>query len=138
MPSRPAAILLSLIIALQALVGVHPGGVVLCLGGGHQHTPDTQCQQNDDACGHEAAEVQPIAAAHDNCGCVDIELTSEELLATLRGGNESVPEALPCVDVWVVNAVESGLTWRGPPVPLLSEHAGAYQRAIVASVRLII
>ena len=141
MKHRLVAILLTVIVALHALVGGVGGTAVLCLGGGHEHAP-AEAEHCESACGHDSSWPLPVPAderEHD-CDCTDIELAVAELLSVPRGDSTGVasPVAVPA-QAFGDLLVEAGLGQRGASRPPPWFDPGGSQRlAIVASVRLVI
>lgn len=140
MPCRRVAIVLLLAVLLQALANGAGGVRVLCLGGGHEHTP-MQADHCDRSCAHggEGMLPRPADRSEHGCGCTDVELAVVELLAA--PGVQAEP-------MWrvVVHAC-----WSWYPVPLQAaapegdppshppDAPGArcaHRRAIVSCVRL--
>ncbi len=142
MNTRPLTILLTAIIAIHAIAGGAAGGMaVLCLGGGHQHTP-AEPEHCETACRHNSSWPLPVPAKEheDDCPCTDIELTIVELLTLPRGddGSNVTPAVVPA-PAWGVVLAETSLGRRGPPrSPPWFDPGGAHRLAIVTSVRLII
>lgn len=141
MAHRPLAILLTAIIAFHAFAGGAGGTKVLCLGGGHQHTP-AESDHCESSCSHVASWPLPVPEGeheHD-CGCTDVKISTTELLTLPRSDSGSdVPLATVMSPSWGVILAESGLGRRGPPIlPRWFDPGGAHRLAIVASVRLTI
>ena len=138
---RPLAILLTAIIALHAIAGGAGGMVVLCLGGGHQHTP-AESDHCETSCRHDASWPLPVPAGeqkHD-CSCTDVEITTAELLVLPRSDiGSDLPPVIVSSPSWGLILAETGLDSRGPPMPPpWFDPGGAHRIAIVTSVRLTI
>ena len=107
--------ILLLAFGVQALLG--GTGVVVCLGGGHEHGPNEtdHCQS---ACTHDSAWPIPIPVDDhdDECGCKDVELQISEV-PTLPRIDLGAPDVVVVASAsdWGVVLVDSGLGRRGPP-----------------------
>lgn len=137
----PLSILLTAIIAVNAIAGGSGGVAVLCLGGGHQHAP-AESDHCESVCGHDSSWPLPVPSdEHDHdCECTDVELVVTELLSVPRGDIAStvVQVALP-VQAWSVVLVETGIGQRGPPrQPPWFDPGMSHRLEIVESVRLTI
>ena len=140
--SRLLNILLTAILALNAIVGGAGGVAVLCLGGGHEHA-QAESEHCQSACVHDSEWPLPVSSrAHgDGCGgCTDFEFAVAELLAIPPSDDQvatvpTISAALP----WRVGVTEPGVGRRGPPAAWLGiDPSGERRLAMVASVRLIL
>ena len=131
-------ILLTLVIGFQAFTASVLGDmVVMCLGGGHEHSA-AEVEHCESACRHGAMLPMPVPDDGHNCGCVDVELSEGELLALPRHdeGSAPVPVDVP-VASWGIILQSSGLGRRGPPpLPRWFDPGREQHLAIVASVQL--
>jgi hypothetical protein len=137
------SILLTGLIAMNALLGGVQGGVAICFGGGHEHAADEVATECEQACEHEGGWPAPVAAtashAQDGeCGCTDVEFTVLDLQATLRDGGEAPLVLLPAMfaPVITIDAVVPE-TWPCPPSARgVDDPGGRHRIAVVRSTRL--
>ena len=126
---------------VQALLA-GTGGLMLCLGGGHEHGP-SESDHCFSACAHESAWPIPFPADHQDgdCRCNDVELQISELptLPRIDLGTVDIVVIAPAID-WGVVLVDSGLGRRGPPLPPPAwfDPAGEQRLKLVSSVVLTI
>lgn len=138
---RLLSILLATVLAVQAAFGGLGGAAVLCLGGGHRHTPIEAVDDCDRACEHENARLIPAAFDHDTdrYGCVDLELPRTDPLTFPRTDPPSTGMARFTPTCHRVIPTEpGGLAWCGPPTPPWFDPGGEHRLALVSSTRMTI
>lgn len=98
MMSKSFSILLVAAILLQSMLGGLAAAGTICLGGGHEHPPTAASDRCELDCSHASETTSlpsPVAESHDDCSCVDLELSVSDLLATLpRLEMKALPDAL--------------------------------------------
>lgn len=128
------AILITFAVVAQSAIGGLHGTLVLCVGGQDAESVTTTETQ----CGHDhGTPIQPPTHDHNDDCCEDVQLTLTELLTLPRLDDTSIdlPAIAPC-DAWIVVAIDTGLSWRGPPQPPGRDPSRDQCLAIVASTRL--
>lgn len=142
MPQRSLAILLTMLVGIQALLGGLNGAAVMCFGGGHEHELAEAASGCELACEHAEGWPGPVPGGDhgDDCGCVDIEIGLVELLSLPRSDSESTHVVfVQPTPAWVVIELGHGVSWTGPPMPPAWFDPGGTQRlTIISSTRLIL
>ncbi len=133
MSHRPLAILLIMLLGFQGLFNA----VVICLGSDHEYEPTKVVAAHDLACDHVEGWLGLIPTDDHGaeCGCIDIEIGTIELLGLPRSdsGSTQVALILPA-PAWIV--MELG---HGPQLPLPRfDPSGKQRTAIISSTRLIL
>lgn len=142
MQVRKLAILVAALVALNAVLGGGGRVVMLCLGGGHQHS-QAQTGHCESTCPHDTPWPIPLSDEHhgSECACTDVSFTLADLTAAPRNNDPGLlsPYLILPSQAWTVVSVECGLGRRGPPVPPPWFDPGEAQRLeAVASIRLTI
>jgi hypothetical protein len=139
MTERFAAILLSLLVALQSVAGM-PAGVIVCLGGGHaehDHEP-APCASS---CEHEPVYALlhtgwPERDHH--CGCVDIELATHETLPAPQNESSAGAHVCPVGSSAIPPMVSLASCGPRAPPAAWDDPGGRDRLRLVRSTRLII
>lgn len=141
---RTITTLLLVSITWHTLLGAMPAVAAVCLGGGHAHAIDDDPAAAQDCeidCQHSPGGPVPTPAQvlADNCGCIDIEITSIELLTALRKDlNQGPATLLTQVIGWALESSIATAPRRGPP-PAVHPNAGCtQQQRTVRTTRLLL
>lgn len=134
------AYVLLLALGVQSLFG--GTGVVVCLGGGHEHGP-AEIDHCESVCSHDSSWPIPLPAGDhdDDCGCEDLELQVSEL-PTLPRTDFAAPDVVVVAHAasWGIIVADAGLGRRGPPLrpPPWFDPSGEQRLKLVSSVVLTI
>ena len=141
MRSHTITILVLATFAFQVLFGGFGRYGVVCLSSDHgpsSHSTESTCQA---ACDHE--ETKPSLSLHDkhesDCGCVDIEFDTSDVLSTVRTHAGDVVDLPAPFDLSRIIAIlPEEPAWQGPAVPPKEDFGTAQSLASINSTRLII
>ncbi|MAY73627.1 MAG: hypothetical protein CMJ31_02690 [Phycisphaerae bacterium] len=141
MASRLLAILITLSVGFQSLVGGGQGVAVLCFGGGHSHA-EVDADHCHDACEHDRGWPLPVRAdeSESDCGCTDVAVELVDFGTEKRADDGPAIEAgskVAAVVVLAATAADRGSLERGTRPPKY-DPGGRHRLAVVSATRLII
>lgn len=141
------SVFLAVVFAVQTVLGGMAPGALICLGGEHRGeeiaTADAGCEHE---CGHTLLAPAPPADgfdAHDDCGCVDLEIAPTETGVPPRTEAETsvvgdpTPDVSPQPSLLIARVAHARtVQWRRPGVPCSASGPHHEPGALVGVTRL--
>lgn len=137
------SILVAAAVMFQSSLGTVAGAGTICVGGGHEHPEEAASKSCELDCGHASVRTlfpSLVEENHNDCSCVDIDLSISELLTRLpRVESTSTPALLLATsEVMLLGHSDWGPTRFLPPVPSWFDPGGTQRVTHLATTRLIV